>query len=477
MVMMTLSVEHLMCGNGSRRLLGAMFWLSLAFGAHASPVRAQLTLAGALRRGDSTAIANRAARATTELSTATSLTPLRGILPAVRLESGFLRTTDPIGAFGTRLKQREITQGDFDPARLNYPNGIGNYSAAIVAEQPIFNGESWLARRAATRNVSATRAGATWTRVSTHADVIRAYYGAVLAAERVNTLDAAAAAAQAHVRQAESMVRAGMATKSDALLASIRAGDVDAQRAEARNDAGIARRQLAVLIGLGAAVQPQLPATLPAPSLISSTVAADTLDDRPAARADLDAARLTVDAARADVVRARSTYLPRVNAFARYDWNSPVHLYGGDRNWTVGVLASWAVFDGASRLAETQSADARLDLARASADAAADQARIDVERSLATLRTALIRLDIAQRAVAQGVEAHRIVSRKYAGGLATITELLDAAAGEMQTKLALSSAQHGAITAAAERRRALGGDPATLTVLDRASALADTRPE
>ena len=45
------------------------------------------------------------------------------------------------------------------------------------------------------------------------------------------------------------MVRQGLVTKSDALLASVRAGDVDAQLAEAEGAAATARRQLAVLLG------------------------------------------------------------------------------------------------------------------------------------------------------------------------------------------------------------------------------------
>ena len=72
--------------------------------------------------------------------------------------------------------------------------------------------------------------------------VVQAYSGAVLAAEQVTTLRAASAAGAAHVRQAEAMVRQGMATRSDALLASVKAGEVDAQLLEAERRARQARR-------------------------------------------------------------------------------------------------------------------------------------------------------------------------------------------------------------------------------------------
>jgi len=437
------------------------------------PLHAQLSLADALRTADRDAYANRVAGANAAVATAQRLAPLRGVLPSVRLEGGYLRTTDPIGAFGTRLKQREIGQSDFDPHRLNFPSPIGDYSAGLVAEQPLFNADAWIGRRAARHGANASESAAEWTRLSTRTDVIRAYYGAVLAAERLAALDAAAEAAHAHVRQAEAMVRAGMVTRSDALLAAVKAGDVDAQRIEARSDAMIARRQLALLIGLSSSAEPALPTRLPAVDVIRRLAADDTLEQTARTRADVDAARLGLAAARTDATRARSLYLPRLNAFARYDWNSPQRLYGGERSWTAGVLASWSVFEGGAQIAETEVAAARMELATAAADAAVDQARLEVERSLASLRSALARLDIAAHAVAQSTEAHRIVTRKYEGGLATVVELLDAAAVETHSTLALSNAQFAVIAATAERRRALGGDPGSLTVLDNGAAVAD----
>ena len=437
-------------------------------------LRAQLTLGEALRRADTAAFANRTATAVTALADAQRGAPLRGILPSVRVEAGYLRTTDPVGAFGTQLKQREIAPSDFAPASLNFPDPIGNYPAGLVAELPLVNVDSWLARRAASRAGAGSESAAGWTRVSTRADVIRAYYGAVLVEERAAMFDAAAAAAQAHVRQAESMVRAGMATRSDALLAAVRAGEVETQRIEAHSDATITRRQLALLIGLGPNATPTVPSRLPAPAVIRQVASSDTVERTPAARLDVDAARLQVEAARDGVQRARALYLPRVNSFARYDWNSPQHVYGGEKSWTIGVVASWSPFDGGSQRSESRIAAARLALATTAADAAADQARLETQRSRATLQAALVRLDIGERSVAQSVEAHRIVTRKYEGGLATVAELLDAAAAETGSTLALSSAQYAVISAAAERRRVLGDDPGTLVTLE-ATTVATTR--
>lgn len=94
------------------------------------------------------------------------------------------------------------------------------------------------------------------------------------------------------------------------------------------------------------------------------------------------------------------------------------------------------------------------------------EARLQVEQAENDWEVALERLRIAEQAVAQSAEAHRIVTRKCEGGLASVLELLGAAATETESSLRFSNARYEAITAAAERLQALGNDPAELAWLD-----------
>lgn len=430
---------------------------------------AQLTLGDAIHQADRAAYGNRIAAGEVAAQAGQSLAPLKGVLPSLRFEAGYVRTTDPIGVFGATLRQRTIAQANFDPQRLNYPGAVGNYQGGIVVEQPLFNADAWTGRRAAVRAADASRAVEEWAQISTRVDVVRAYYGAVLASERVVTLESATRAAHAHVTQAEALVRQGVVTKSDALLASVRAGEMDAQLAEAEGGAATTGRQLAVLLGgdgSQSSSEVALPSALPSGDRIRAALAVDTAIAESMPRADVRAASRGLDAARADVLRARSVYLPRLNAFGRYDWNSAAGLYSGDRNWTAGVMASWTPFAGASDIADLHVAAARAAAAQAQAEAAQANARLDAEQTRVALVVALTRLAIAEHAVTQSAEAHRIVGRKYDGGLATVVELLDAQSAETQSALALSQASWGAIAAAADRLRALGRDPAALAALD-----------
>jgi outer membrane protein TolC len=429
----------------------------LAVGAGALPAQV-LTLRDALDRAGRDAYANRIASGQRRAAEGQAAAALRGILPTARLEGGYLRTTDPLNAFGFQLRQRTVTQASFDPTLLNYPSAIGNLNTGVVLEVPLLNADAWAGRSAGGKAASAAGASEEWTRGRTRLDVIRAYYGAVLAAEQVRTLDTAFHAAGAHVRQAQSAVRNGIATASDAMLAEVKAGEVETQLLRARQDAVLARRQLATLLGAPDDTDLVLPEQLPAVQEVRALLAAGVADS--VARADVQAATLGREAAEADVRRTKYLYVPRLNAFGRMDWNSPDTPFGGQEMWTAGVMLSWSPFAGGSEIAERRAAEGRAASARAMEEAAAAQARIERARADGDVAVARARLDIAERSAVQGRDAHRIVSRKYEGGLATITEVFDAAAAERMAQLGFASARYEGISAAASQRQARGLDPA-----------------
>lgn len=443
--------------------LGALV-VALAATLPAAGLAQDVTLRDALRRADEAAYGNRIAAGRTAEQEGTAAGAWRGLLPSLRVQGGYVRTTDPLGAFGFLLQQRGVTPAAFDPARLNDPAAIGNVSAATVVEQPLINVDAWYGRRAATRAADAARASEAWTRSGTQLDVVRAYYGAVLAREMVGALDTALAAARAHYRQAESMHRNELVTRSDVLLASVRAGEVESRHIAAAGEAELAGARLAVVMGVPEDSVVVAATRLPSADAIRAFVAAES--GAAEVRDDVRAARLALDAASADARRTTAALLPRINAFGRLDWNDDAAVFGGEESWTAGVMVSWAPFSGGAELAERRAAAGRRAGAEAGADAAAAQARLERAEAETALRVALDRMAIAERAVDQSVEAHRIVSRKYEGGLAGITDLFDAAATETSVRLAFADARYQALVAAAQRRRASGLDVAAIATLE-----------
>jgi outer membrane protein TolC len=445
-----------------RRLL--LLW-TLGSAAPAGLAAQQLALADALARADATGYQNRAARAQASAEHVRPLGALQGMLPTLRIEGGWVRTTDPLAAFGSLLRQRAVTPAAFDPAALNDPAARSNWNAGLVAEVPLFNAAAWAGRSAARAGARAAAATADWTAATTRLQVVQAYYGARLASEVVLTLEVAEGMAAAHVNRANSKLEQGMVTRSDLLLAQLRADDIRAQLIGARAQAGLARRQLALVLGAPTDTAFALSDSLPSPERIRG-VAGLLAPVAPAGRADVAAAKAAADAAGRDVLRATGRLLPRLSAFGRYDWNDRAAPFHGERSWTVGVMASWTLFSGFSEIGDVRGARASAAAARAMAEAAEGQAALEVSSRESDVTVALARLTIAEQAVDQATEAHRLVSRQYVGGLAGITELLGAQATETQTRLGLAQARVALITALAARQLARGSDPAALTALE-----------
>jgi outer membrane protein TolC len=425
-----------------------------------SPV---LTLRDALDRATASAVANRTARAAQDEARAGHLGTWRAILPTLRIDAGMMRTTDPVGAFGTTLRQQRIASSDFDPQRLNFPAPINNFTGALVIEQPLIVPDGWFAAQSTARLVDGATHVADWIEVTTQADVIGAWFGATLSAERATTMAEAVRAAKAHEHQADVMLEAGLVTRSDVLLASARVGEFEAGRLDAASDSILARRHLAVLIGEGPEAI-SVSGRFPDDGAVES-LALEVLALTPKSRADVEGARSAVSAAAADAARARASLVPRVVSFARRDLNSAERPFGGSSSWSVGVMASWSPFSGAAELSDGRASKARRAAATAQLDGAAAAATVDLERTAMTLRARLAQLALARTSVAHGQEAHRIVTRRYEGGLATVAELLDAAAAETRSRLTLSAARHAVLTAIADRLRATGHEPRRMAVL------------
>jgi outer membrane protein TolC len=440
----------------------------------AGPLRAQgrLTLAEALARAERGAYTNRVAAGESEARSGEALAPLEGILPTARFEGGYVRTTDPLGAFGFTLRQRAVTPASFAPAALNDPPATGNLMTGLVVELPLFNADAWVGRQAAKEAREAARSAERWTRAVTAVEVARGYWGVVLATERVRTLEASLAAARSHQREAESLAQRGMVTRSDALLASVKAGEVEAALIGARSEARVAKLGLAMLMGEAGDTGFTLPDSLPSAERVSEVADreasdfSDASDSSAAARADVVAAQHASAAMAADHRRARALYLPRLNSFGRLEWNTSETPFGGKNAWTLGVMLSWSPFSGARELSEARIAGGRELAAGVQTEAAVAHAALELERATAELAVARSRLEIARLAETQAREAHRIVSRKYDGGLATVTELFDAAAVETDSRLRDVVARHDVLIALAEKRKAQGLDLSPLQNLE-----------
>jgi outer membrane protein TolC len=374
-------------------------------------------------------------------------------MPTLGLEVGAVRSNDPVAAFGGRLRQGRFTEQDFDPARLNQPDALTDWSGAVGAGWTPLDLSAASALSAAEAEADAAGLGAEWAERAASFRAEARYLDAVGAERRLRAADAALAAAEEVSRLVGLRTGEGLLTEADLLqsraaLEAARAARIDAQRA--LDDA---RDRLAVALGWPEGM-------LPVPT---DTVFADQAlpgEADLAARADLRASAQLLGAASARVTQARRARLPRVEGFARIETHSAELLSGAQRDWTVGIQVRVPLFTGFAVTARTQAATAMRRAAEQEHEGRLRAAAAELGEARRAVEAARQGSQAANAAAEAAEEAGRLMRRRFEEGLTTTADLLGAEA-----------------QAAALRARSINAGLALQIMAARLAFLTDTTPD
>lgn len=347
------------------------------------------------------------------------------LFPAVQATAGAVRTDDPVGVFGTKLRQRGFTQADFDIAALNDPDAVSDWTAGIGVQWELAQFHRWVERDAGQARSRAAGAALDRTREGTVFRTRALYIEAVRAQSALSSLDAALASAQETRDRVARRVEEGMGTQADVLQAEAAVAGIRARVEHARAGVADAREALGSWLGWSG---DRIPVPAEGAAVLNSAtpdpVEEATLD----ARADLVAGRAQVEAAEAEARAVNARRLPGLQAFGMLSTHAPGIADDREANWTVGVQLSVPLFTGFSltRGADAARAQARalaLEQTQREADARAEvrSARRGVEAARGALDAAGAARDAAEEAV-------RLLRRRYEEGMATVADLLQAEA-------------------------------------------------
>jgi len=189
---------------------------------------------------------------------------------------------------------------------------------------------------------------------------------------------------------------------------------------------------------------------------VPDTLSASLLVRRP----DVQAAERAFAAATARIGATMASNLPAITLVGSYGSQAadPAHLFSP--NTTVYQLSAGFSFNLASLTRgadETNAARARADQAKAAYEYAALSALRDANDALVGVRTS--RDEVAAQATQADALRHalELAELRYASGVASYLDVLDAQRNLFSAELALSQAQLGQLTAAVELYKALGG--------------------
>ena len=357
------------------------------------------------------------------------------LLPHVTLSEQATLGNDQVYVFGSRLRQQRFTQADFALSQLNTPSPIGNFTTRFGGTWTLFDSfASWRGvNRAKEMNIAASRQ-LERTEQEILFRVVQSYYGVLLAKKQLDVAEQSEKTAKSIMDRSQVRYDAGLAVESDLLSAKVRLAGREQDLIRARNNLELARAQLntAMSVALG---RPYEPAdALGERSLTANSITEleqKALTNRP----DLKRIEAQQSAQELSVTIAKSSFGPRLNAFAGWEMDNPTFLSGGGgNNWMGGIELQIDLFQGGAKRAALSRERANAEKIAALKQAANDAVRLEVRQAYYDQDANRQQVEVARTAITQAQESLRIDQDRYESGLLTITDLLGAEEAARETQ-------------------------------------------
>jgi outer membrane protein len=395
-------------------------------------------LAEAIARGDAAeaAVAQRRAAA----------------LPQISAQAGYTRTNH-VEAFGLMLPNARF--------QVIYPDVPDNYRTRLDLQWPIYTGGRVDAlARAARGEAAAAGQDVAAARADLRLEITRAYWALVTATESQRVVDESVGRVDAQLADVRHQLEAGLIPPNDVLTVEAQASHQRMLSVQAHSLRDVAESQLAYLVGAPpgtalAATSPLDRAPEPTPPLdVLAATARRQRPDRAALDTRVKAADDRTRAARAEAkptiaIGGGGDYArPNPRIFPREDaWAS---------SWDASVNVNWPIFDGGRT---------RADIAEAAAGTRAAQERLlefdaalpfELQQRASEMTSSRAAIAAAEDGVRAAAEARRVVGDRFAAGVATSTDVLNAQVALLQAALDRTQALANARLAEARLSRALG---------------------
>jgi outer membrane protein TolC len=295
-------------------------------------------------------------------------------------------------------------------------------------------------------------------------EIAQAYWALVTAHETVGVLDQGLQRTDAWVGDVQARLDAGLVSPHEVLTAKAQRARQQVQRIQAAHAASAAERELARLVGIpGRGIDPVSPvgrsddviaalAALPVAEVVAR--ARDARAERGAFAERQSAFRAAADAAMA----ARR---PQVTAIAALEPSRPNNRFvprqdEWQTSWDLGINVTWALWDGGRARADRAIAQAQAHVLGHRLAEFDDRVAVDVQVRLSDLEAGRAAIAASDEAVSAATEAFRVLQERYASGVATSTEVLDAQVAVLEASLERTRLQAALRISEARLRRTVG---------------------
>ena len=276
---------------------------------------------------------------------------------------------------------------------------------------------------------------------------------------------------QEHLNNVNAQYRAGTVAKADVLSSEVNLANAKQSLVTYNNNYDVAVATLSnyLLLPADTILRPQEQLTYTKYDLNLENCTAYALENRP----DVVAADYEVKQAESSVKATKAGKRPTVDAVASAGINGdkPFNKEYSD-SWTAGISANWNIFDNGLVNSQVHTAETALIQAKEAAATTREQVQLDVQSAYLTLRAAEKNIETTKIAINSAEEDFKIAQVRYAAGVGTNLDVMDASAKLTQVKTNYYDALYNYNTSKASLDKAMG-IPVGIDVTRYVSAEAD----
>jgi outer membrane protein TolC len=335
-----------------------------------------------------------------------------------------------------------------------------NYAVSATLQQPLFTWGKLINNYKQTKlNLQAAEQGLESAKQKLELDVTNAFYGVVLTQEFVKVSEKAVEQVEKHVKTANDLFEAGVATNFDVLRASVQLANVRSQLIKAQNGLRLAKEGFKITLGLPLEAEVNVDGQL---GYQEQKVDLDELlklakENRP----DLKQLELQAEAGEKIVSIAKAGNKPNLVFLSNYDATfSTNYEEGVDRDWKKSWNLTFAlnipIFDGLATRARVKQAKSGLNQIQLGKAQLEDGIQLEVKSAYLALQESQSLLDAQKETVQQAEESLRIANLQHENGMITSVQLTDAELALTQAQVNRLQALYDYTIAIAKIEKAIG---------------------
>jgi outer membrane protein TolC len=354
-------------------------------------------------------------------------------LPQVGLSYSAFTTNNSLNAFGFKLQQKSISQADFNPALLNNPSATADFMTQLNVQQPIVNMDMLYMRKSALKQTELYRYKTQRTKENIIYQSQQAYLQLQMAYDVQKVLQESLETTKALYKFTNDRYEQGLLQKSDLLNVEVQIKTIETNLADVKSNIKNASDYISLLMNKPTGVV----YSVDAPISIDTKFFADSLS---ANRSDFKAMEKAIESYNLAIKSSKMSYLPKLNAFANYQFHDKSMLGFGAGAYMAGIQLSWDIFKGNSTKNKIATQTLERNKMAEQLNNQKEESRVELNKTYRGFTDAAFKIQQQQASINQATEALQILQNRYQQGLVNTTDVLMAQTQLSQQKLGYAQA-------------------------------------